>query len=141
MKSISNLINRKIQFKAKHLEKLTRLIKASLPLNCQDHVQVSDIRDFQLVLITDSPAWSSRLRLYSKNMIQMLEEHTNIKVNRVLVKLSQPKKPAEKIVKKFRHLNKKSALLIQQTAEAIEDPDLKRALNHLAKNSAKKADQ
>ena len=138
MKSISNLIDNKIQFKAKQLAKLTRLIKASLPVNCQDHVQVSDVREFQLVLLTDSPAWSSRLRLYSQNMIQMLEEHTNIKVSRVLIKLSQPEKPVIKPVRKFRFLNKETARLIKQTAESIEDPDLQRALNNLASKTTNK---
>ena len=137
MKSISNLINRKIQFKAKQLEKLTRLIKASLPVNCQEHVQVADIRDYQLVLMTDSPAWSSRLRLYSQNMIQMLKEHTNIEVNRVQIKLSQPKKVIDKPVRARRYLNKNTARMIQQTAEAIDDPDLQRALKNLAKKTNK----
>ena len=138
MKSISNLINRKIQFKAKQLEKLTRLIKASLPINCQDHVQVADIRDFQLILMTDSPAWSSRLRLYSQNMIQILKEHTNIEVNRVQIKLSQPKKVVEKPVRAYRYLNKSTARMIQQTAEAIDDPGLQQALRNLAKKTDNK---
>jgi len=141
MKSISNLIDRKIQLKAKQLEKLTRLIKASLPVSCQDHVQVSDIREYQLILITDSPAWSSRLRLYSQNMIQILAEHTNIKVNQVRIKLSQPQKIIEKPIRKFRYLNKSSARLIQQTAKAIEDPDLQQALSNLAKRTAPDAGQ
>ena len=136
MKSISNIINKKIQFKAKLLEKWTRLIKASLPVSCQDHVNVSDVRDFQLILITDSPAWSARLRLYSKNMIQILEEHTDIKVNRVRIKLSQPKHLAQKPAIKTRYLNKSSARLIQQTAESINDPDLQQALKNLAKKTA-----
>jgi hypothetical protein len=136
MKTITNLIDRKIQLKARQLEKLTRLIKASLPVNCQSHVQVSAIREFQLILITDSPAWSSRLRLYSQNMIQMLAEHTNIRVNRVRIKLSQPKKSITKPIKKFRYLNKNTASLIQQTAATINDPDLQQALINLAKKTA-----
>lgn len=138
MQSISNLINRKIQFKAKQLEKLTRLIKASLPVNCQAHVQVADIRNFQLILMTDSPAWSSRLRLYSQNMIQILKEHTNIEINQVQIKLSQPQKIVEKPVRAFRYLNKNTAKMIQQTAEAIDDPNLQRALKNLAKKTGKK---
>jgi len=138
MKSISNLIDSKIQLKAKKLEKLTRLIKASLPVNCQDHVQVSDIRDFQLILMTDSPAWSSRLRLYSQNMIQMLEEHTNIRVNRVRIKLRQPQRHIEKPVRKLRYLKENTARMIQQTAETIDDPDLQHALENLAKKTGQK---
>ena len=138
MKTISNLIDSKIQFKAKQLEKLTRLIKASLPVNCQDHVQVSGIREFQLILMTDSPAWSSRLRLYSKNMIKMLEEHTNIKVNQVRIKLRQPQRIIEKPIRKFRYLKENTARMIQQTAEAIDDPDLQKALNNLARKKTRK---
>ena len=133
MKSISNLVDSKIQFKAKQLDKFTRLIRASLPVNCQPHVSVADIREFQLVLLTDSPAWSARLRLYSRNMMQILEEHSNIKVNRVLIKLTPPVKPAPEPVIKRRFMNRQSSKLIQQTANSMSDPDLQQAHNNLAK--------
>lgn len=133
MESISQLINSNIQRKAFHLAKLTKLVKASLPVHCQDHVDVADIRNNQLVLITDSPAWASRLRLYSQNMLQMLEEHANLKLASVYIKQSQPRIKAKEPPIKYHHLSHKTAELIDQTADSISDSDLQQALKNLAK--------
>ena len=68
----------------------------------------------------------------------MLEEHTNIKVNQVRIKLRQPQRIIEKPIRKFRYLKENTARMIQQTAEAIDDPDLQNALNNLARKKTRK---
>ena len=137
MESLSQLINPKILKKARQLDKLTRLIRACLPTDCQQHITVSSIRDNQLILISDSPVWASKIRLYSQNMIQILEENAHIRVNKVRIKQSQPKRVIEKPVPKSRHLDSGTANMIKQTADSISDTDLQQALNHLAQNQTK----
>jgi hypothetical protein len=137
MESASHLINSKILKKARLLAKLTKLIRACLPIDCQQHISVSGIENFQLILISDSPVWASKIRLYSQNMIQMLEENTNIRVSKVRIKQSQPKRVIEKPAPKARHLKSNTAEMIKQTADSISDADLQQALNHLAENRFK----
>ena len=138
MQSVRGLIPTSISKQARLLENLSRIIRASLPKNCQDHVSVAGIKDQQLILITDSPVWSSRLRLYTQNMTEMLAEHAKLQINRIQIRQSQPgSPPREEPIKKFRHLSESSARLISQTANSIDDENLSNALQRLAKNRAK----
>ena len=137
MESASHLINPKILKKARLLDKLTKLIRACLPIDCQQHINVSSIRDNQLILLSDSPVWASKIRLYSQNIIQMLEENAHIRINKVRIKQYQPRRVIEKPVPKSRHLDNDTANMIKQTADSISDTDLQQALNHLAKNRSK----
>ena len=138
MKSISGLINPQLLGKASQLDKLTRIVRSSLPAECQEHVSVADIRDKQLVLVTDSPVWSSRLRTYQNNILEMLKTHANIHLTQVRIKQTQPKHIARAPVIKNRYLTDRSAKLLKQTANSIDDPDLHQALSKLAGKTAKK---
>ncbi|MDH5484007.1 MAG: DUF721 domain-containing protein [Gammaproteobacteria bacterium] len=137
MKSISLLINQKIQQQALLLEKLTRLIHAALPANCKSHTQVAGIRENQLILVTDSPVWAAKLRLYTQNILQVMEEHGQLSINRIQIKQAQPKRIPEPVPVKTRHLQKASANMIKKTADGIDDPALQEALYKLANNSLK----
>lgn len=138
MKSIANLINPRLLGKASQLDSLTRLIRSCLPAECQDHVSVADIRDRQLILVTDSPVWSSRLRLFQNNILEMLKTHANLELGQIRIKQTYPKKQAETPVFNHRHLAEHSAKLVKQMADSVDDPELRQALSKLAKNTAKK---
>ena len=138
MKSISRLINPQLLGKASQLDKLTKVVRSSLPAECRDHVAVADIRDKQLILVTDSPVWSSRLRLYHNDILEMLKTHANIHLSQVRIKQSHPRQTARAPVVKNRYLTDNSAKLLKQTADIIDDPDLHQALNNLAEKTAKK---
>lgn len=138
MKTIANLIHHNLQKKASELTRLDQIVTSALPSGCQGHVNVAGVRDNQLILITNSPVWASKLRLYRQNIIQMLAEHGDIKISSVLIRQSNTDKIQTKSrVTKLRHLDEPSARLINQTADSISDPALKQALYHLAKNTNK----
>ena len=134
MKSISNLLHSNLVKKARDLNKLGHLVHSCLPDNCRPHVQIAGIKDNCLVLIVDSPVWSSRIRLFSNNIMDILKQHKLTEVQQIRIRLSQvePVKP-EKVYEK-RHLDERSSKLIEQTADSIEDPELKQALHKLAAN-------
>ena len=137
MKSISKLINTRILGKASQLDKLPRLVRSCLPSECQNHVSVADIRDRQLVLVSDSPVWSSRLRLFQNDILEMLTNHANLQLNQILIKQTYPKQQAKTAPIKPRYLDQNSAKLLQQTADSIDDADLRQALNKLASKTTK----
>ncbi|MCW9012701.1 MAG: DUF721 domain-containing protein [Gammaproteobacteria bacterium] len=138
MKSISQLISKNIQNKAGQLKALNQIIKATVPENCRDHISVAGIRENRLILITDSPVWASRLRLYTQNMLAMLEEHAGIKVHNIQIRQMQPRVEPDEPVKKSRHLDKETANMIKQSADSISDTGLQQALYHLAQNQSDK---
>lgn len=138
MKSISNLLQSKLVTKAKELDKLRQIVHACLPDNCKLHVKAAGIKDNSLILTVDSPVWSSRIRLYSNNILELLGQHNIAKIQSIRIRLDQaePGRPEQKYEK--RHLDHSSSKLIEQTAASIDDPDLKQALLKLAAN--KKSD-
>lgn len=139
MKSITNLLNPRLLGKASQLDGITKLVRSCLPVECQNHVSVADIRDKQLVLVTDSPVWSSRLRLYQNSILEMLESHANLQLSQIRIKQTYPQPIVETPVSRPRYLAENSAILIKQTADSVDDPELREALSKLAKKTAKKS--
>ena len=137
MKSISNLLQSRLVKKARNLDKLAHLVRACLPENCHQHVKVSGIRENSLVLMVDSPVWSSRIRLYTNHILDMLKQHQLAEVQQIKIRLSQrAPTPPEPVFHK-RYLDQRSSRLIEQTADSIDDPELKQALHKLAANKEK----
>ncbi|MCB1609269.1 MAG: DUF721 domain-containing protein [Xanthomonadales bacterium] len=76
-----------------HLQLLDRIdvaLKRALPAELCDHIRVGNLRDSTLVLITDSPIWAARLRLY----VETLKRDPNLVVaasfERITVKVASP---------------------------------------------------
>ncbi len=137
MDNISKKLSKRFKNKAHQLEQLNRAVKISLPVDCHAHMDVADIRDNQLIILTDSSVWQTRLRLYSQSILEALHQHAGIKLNRVTLKLTQPKRIIEEKPTVFRSLSEHSSKLIKQTASCISDPDLQAALLKLAQKTKK----
>lgn len=136
MESFSSLINRDLGKKTRELARLTQILRACLPQNCQQHVSVAGIRDQQLILITDSPVWVSRLRMYTQHMLDMLAQHSQTRISQIRIKQSPPRMPMKKEKpKKFRRLSDNTSTMIAQTADTIADPELQQALYKLSRNT------
>ena len=75
MKPLSEQISSKFIAQAKRLAKYTRILHQILPIECRNHVQVANIRQQNLMLITDSPVWTTRLRQLSPQILQFLREN------------------------------------------------------------------
>lgn len=54
------------------LSKYSILLRKILPPECLNHVEVANIRNQNLILITDSPVWTTRLRQLSPQILQFL---------------------------------------------------------------------
>ena len=98
MKSISNLLQSTLVKKAKELDKLRQIVHACLPDNCRPHIKAAGINENSLILTVDSPVWSSRIRLYSNNILELLEQHNIAKIQSIRIRLDQaePVKPEQK---------------------------------------------
>ena len=137
MKSLSDNLSHRIRNKAIELHQLSQAIKASLPTDCHPHVEVAGIRDNQLVILTDSPVWQTRLRMYSQSMLETLHQYTGTKLTRVKLKLAPAKRIIADPEPAPRTLSQDSASIIQQTANCIENPELQAALQRLSQKAKK----
>ncbi len=137
MDNIANKLSSRISDKAIELKHLNRAIKVSLPKDCREHMEVAAIRDKQLIILTDSPVWKTRLRMYSQTILEALHQHTGIKLNRLYVKSQPVKREIEKPAPVYRILSPHNAELIRQTANCISDPQLQTALLKLSRKTEK----
>jgi len=76
MKPINEQINPNFVVQAKKLARYTELLRNILPLECHNHVQVANIRNHSLMLMTDSPVWTTRLRQLSPQILQFIRDNT-----------------------------------------------------------------
>lgn len=135
MKTISEKIHTGIRQKAQELKQISSALKAALPLDCHSHIEVANILPDQLVILTDAAAWQTRLRMYSQAMLISLSENTRYKPARITIKLIQPQRIVAEPRKHKPTLSAQSASVIEQTANAIADPELKQALHRLSQKA------
>lgn len=140
MDNITNKLGQHILKKALQLQRLDQAVKSALPIDCREHIEIAGIRESQLIILTDSPVWQTRLRLYSQTMLEALHQQTGIKLTRVKLRLTPttrivPEKPPEQ-----RILSNQSAKLIEQTANCVSDIKLQTALHRLSLKAKKSPD-
>jgi len=138
MDNISQKLNLKISKKALELQRLNLAVKASLPRDCKEHMEIAAIRNNQLVVITDSPVWQTRLRMYSQSMLEALHQYAGIKLTRVYIKSTPKQRVIEPPLPVYRTLSNENAELIKQTARCISDSRLQTALLSLSNKTQDK---
>ncbi len=151
MKSINEQISAKFIIQAKKLAYYTKLLRNILPVECHNHVEVANIRDQNLMLITDSPVWTTRLRQLSPQVLQFIRENTaadNTDRRQIIhhVQISTRYhsingSEQQTLNKKNRHkpqISEKTAALLSQSANSIDHPQLKSALLKVASHTGRK---
>jgi hypothetical protein len=135
MKHLSSLINPAFTQQTQQLARIDQLLKSVLPAAGHTHIQIANIADRELVVLTDSPAWSTRLRLYTQDMLYMLAQHTDYGITNIRIRLlrNHDKTKFSQATRQPTHISKNSAKIIRQAADTISDPDLKNSLLQLAK--------
>lgn len=135
MDSISNKLQSRLRRQAQQLQGILAALKSALPEDCQSHLEVGGIRDNQLVILTDSAVWQTRLRMYSQSMLESVHQHTELRLSRLIIKVTPPRRSAPVEHHPKRLLSQKSADIIEKTAQSINDADLRKALEKLAKHT------
>lgn len=145
MKSINEQINPKFVIQVKKLAHFKHLLHKILPVECHDHVEVANIRDQNLMLIADSPVWTTRLRQLSPQILEFIRKNTpNGDTNKEQIihhiqistryNVSEPDKQRSAGQKRKNKLkiSEKTATLLSRSADSIEHQQLKSALLKIA---------
>ena len=155
MKPFSEQIDPKFMIQAQKLARYTQLLHQVLPIECRGHVEVANIRNQNLMLITDSPVWTTRLRQLSPQILQFIGENrpnTDTSNNKMQiihhVQIStrynpnnahqatphqQQISPEKK--RQRPHISEISAELLAQSANSIDHQQLKTALLRVARHA------
>jgi hypothetical protein len=121
---------------AGQLERLTQGLAAGLPPPLGEHVQVGRFTRERLVLVTDSPAWATRLRYCAPDILRLVEELCGVRLKEVRVRVSPLDEPRAAPPPRGRPaLSAASGELLRQAALATDDPKLQGALLRLSKRA------
>lgn len=120
---------------ARQLGHLSSIVQAMLEPALANHCQLAHFDGSRMVLVADSPVWASRLRFSINTLLSQLRQYSNkfhaLSQIEVQVKPILPSIPAPATTK--RELSAQAAHCLAESAEGIEDPALKQALQRLAR--------
>ena len=124
---------------AKRLGHLQRLLESQLQPAARDHCHVASWREGNLLLIVTDGHWATRLRSQQKRLqrqLMVFEEFAGL--TRIQFKVQPPTVP-QGAVGHTLDLSETAAETLQATAEGINDPGLRAALERLAAHARPKA--
>jgi hypothetical protein len=119
---------------AQRIERLQQLVASQLQPAAREHCLVASWREGCLLLIITDGHWATRLRYQQKRLLkqlQALEEFATL--TKILFKV-QPPTVEMRVPSRTISLSSSAAENIQATAEGITDPNLRAALERLAKH-------
>jgi hypothetical protein len=137
VKQILNSQNSGLQELLHHTQRLNTLNKQLshlLPLPLALHCTAAAVEQETLVLMVDSPAWATRLRLQSPNLIKALKD---FQIKSVAVKIQPLQKAPETTPRARPKMSCDTANLLNYLAETTSDLKLKQALQRLARHTSK----
>ena len=115
------------------LSRVNRLLTTLLPAPLAAHVLACAIHANTLVLQTDSPVWSTRLRLEQQRLLAGIRALDNLAcINCMRVTVAVPANSREQQKPKLR-LSATAAAILAQCAESQTDPALRASLARLSR--------
>ena len=141
MDSFNSRLDASLKQRARELGRLTALLRSELPPESDGHYHVANIRGNTLIIMTDSPVWTTRIRQLGPRILTVLHNSGSTKLMHIRVfsrpgrsATIQPRPPKTKP----KHLSPRSGQLISQTASFIDDDGLRDALLKLARRATVK---
>lgn len=116
------------------------MLRGELPPETDGHYHVANIQGRTLVIMTDSPVWTTRLRQLGPRILTILQNsgRKNLLHIRVFSRPAQSPvaRPPESVKTKPKHISLQSSRLLNQAASTIGDEGLREALLKLARHAS-----
>lgn len=114
-------------------EKLLILTHSLLPAPLDQHCLSAQQHCGTLIIHTDSSAWASRLRYFSRDLRAKLRDK-GVLVQKIEVRVLISNQPKKRSTRHVHHLSRDNAKLIEATADSIQDAKLRAALKRLSRH-------
>ncbi|MEE8429389.1 MAG: DciA family protein [Gammaproteobacteria bacterium] len=117
---------------AQLLAELTEYLEKALPSSISGHCMVANLRNTELVIGTDSPVWTARLRYYTPQILKHFTTHPTVIVHRVKIRTLPITNPTAPRPHNRMRISRDSSEILEQTARTVNDSRLQKALLKLA---------
>ena len=118
------------------LRQLNHVLSMCLEPNIQAHCQAANWRDGELILQVTNSALATTMRYQIPELSKSLRTHPEFKqLKKIRIRVSKPTPKANEkpTYPKPTPINTKNRELLKETAKHLSDPELKKAINNLAK--------
>ncbi len=121
--------------RARRLEAVQREAAAFLGLPLAAHARVANVSGEVLVLLADGPAWAARLRFQARALAAHLNARFGLRIARTRVRIAPPRPtPAPRGRAPIPPAGREA---LARAARTVTDPDLRAALQRLARRGSK----
>ena len=148
MRPINIHLDSKLTAQTRKLEQMTLILKNKLPPECDGHYHVASIRNDTVIIITDSPVWTTRLRQLGPLILQaLIDSLADLQPNSTQPNSIQQRLHHVRVVSRYgpvpdhhqptavkRTISQQSCQQITQTASYISDEKLKNALLKISRH-------
>ncbi len=93
---------------------------------------VANLHNTELVIGTDSPVWTTRLRYYTPQILKHFATHPTVVVRRVKIRALPIANPPAPRPRYRMRISRDNGEILEQTARAVNDSRLQKALLKLA---------
>ena len=118
------------------------MLRSELPPESDGHYHVANIQDRTVVIMTDSPVWTTRLRQLGPSILNILQNSGKKNLLHIRVFSRPAQSPVARspgaVKTKPRQISVQSSRLLNQAASSIEDDGLREALLKLATHASDK---
>ena len=137
MDTFSHQLDPKIKQTALKLTKYTQWLKNALPPECENHFHVANVKNKTIVIVADSPVWTTRLRQLGQLILEAMKNQSREDLHHVKV-ITRHGPIADKHDPKIirRQLSPTAGNLLEQTASYLDDEELSNALLKLSRHKA-----
>lgn len=122
-----------LQYQAQQSDRLTDILHEVIPFSMHEHCRVGILKEKVLVIIAQSPAWATRLRYLTPQIIQHLKKSKHFGISKIQVKIRPQHQERSQPTRKANVLSKENADLLRKTANGIQDTELAQAFIRLSK--------
>lgn len=121
------------------LKKINTLISESASAKLAPHCFAAGIRDRQLIIVVDSPAWATRLHFEQNAIIQRVRQQPELgTLTGIQIKVRPKDTRPVNVVRRTAPLSSETTAEIKACADKIDDPKLAGALRRLAEHGSRR---
>lgn len=121
--------------RARDVDRLSQRIVPLLPAPLRDHVHCAVLRSDHLLLLVESAAWATRVRMEQTRILAAVHS-LGMAATSVTAKVASMPVPSGDSAASARPLSRHAAETIRASASAIADPDLRALFLELADHAA-----
>jgi len=120
-----------------HLIKLQESLRHKIGTPLGEHLYLANFSQDTIIIITDSPAWATKLRFKTTRILEIAKSitgQTSLKTVRIRI---DPGLLADSGNEKPVAISPATSILLRKVAENINDTELQRSLVRLSQNNSK----